>query len=161
MKKISYLLGMLAVVVVLLTIVYYLGFKAEEQSVPEAEQQPSIIEPTNPADGVETIIVEEPAAEEAVPADEAALPEEVSGVAEVLIEINFFNPAELKVPVGTTVRWVNDDTKPHKIVAYDRTFYGERMQPGDIYEFTFTKSGTYAYFDAVFPKTYRGTIIVE
>ena len=150
---------MLAGAVILLTAVYFIGFKVEEKITVPAQEEPSAAEPTNP-EAAKTIVIEEPAHPSGVQTGTTE-PETASGVAEVLIEINFFNPAELKVPIGTTVRWTNDDTRAHKLVAYDRTSYGERMQPGATYEFTFTEKGTYAYFDAVFPKTFKGAIIVE
>ena len=150
---------MLAGAVILLIAVYFIGFKVEEKTIPASEQEPSVIEPTNP-EAAKIIVIEEPAQPAEVQTGTTE-PETSPGVAEVLIEVNFFNPAELKVPVGTTVKWTNDDTRAHKLVAYDRTFYGERMQPGATYEFTFTEKGTYAYFDAVFPKTFKGAIIVE
>jgi len=72
-----------------------------------------------------------------------------------------FYPEEITVSPGTTVVWVNKDKVPHKVAAYDRVFYGPRLQPGDKYSFTFINEGTHRYFDAVFPKIGRGEIIVK
>jgi plastocyanin len=72
-----------------------------------------------------------------------------------------FYPAEVTISPGTTIVWFNDDRVPHKIAAHDRSFYGPRLQPGDKYAFTFVNEGTHTYFDAVFPKIGRGTIIVK
>jgi plastocyanin len=88
---------------------------------------------------------------------------EVEVMHEVTIEIRDlrFYPSEVTISPGTTVVWINHDTSPHKVVAYDRLFYGPRMEPGDEYSFTFTKAGTHKYFDGVFTKVGRGTIIVQ
>jgi plastocyanin len=82
---------------------------------------------------------------------------------EVIVEIVDlrFDPQDIIVKTGTTVTWVNKDTSPHKIVAYDRLFYGPRLVPGESYSFTFTQEGTHKYFDAVFPKIGRGKVIVK
>lgn len=82
---------------------------------------------------------------------------------EVTVKINNikFSPEKITVSPGTTVVWVNEDKVAHKVVAYDRLFYGPRLNPGDSYSFTFTKEGTHRYFDAVFPKIARGTVIVK
>lgn len=89
--------------------------------------------------------------------------EEIEVINEVTIEINNlkFYPDKVTISPGTTVIWVNKDTSPHKVVAYDRLFYGPRLEPGDRYAFTFTKEGTHRYFDAVFPKIGRGSVIVQ
>lgn len=72
-----------------------------------------------------------------------------------------FYPSEVTISPGTKVTWTNNDTFPHKIVSYDRVFYGSRMSPGDEYSFTFTNEGVHTYFDAIFPKTGRGKVIVR
>lgn len=88
--------------------------------------------------------------------------EEIEVLNEVLITIKDlkFYPDKIIISPGTTVIWFNNDTIPHKVVAYDRLFYGPRLNPGDKYSFTFTKEGTHKYFDAVFPKIGKGKIIV-
>ncbi len=72
-----------------------------------------------------------------------------------------FYPAEVTIAPGATVVWFNNDRVPHKVAAYDRIFYSPRLQPEDKYAFTFVNEGTHRYFDAVFPKIGRGTIIVK
>jgi len=82
---------------------------------------------------------------------------------EVIIDIKSlrFEPDKIIISPGTTVVWVNTDSVAHKVVAYDRLFYGPRMATDERYAFTFTQEGTHRYFDAVFPKIGRGTIIVR
>jgi plastocyanin len=58
-----------------------------------------------------------------------------------------FNPAELKVSRGTTVKWVNNE----KRTAHSVLFLGpegsesERFFPGESFSRTFDKPGSYPY----------------
>ncbi|MBI2138121.1 hypothetical protein HYU13_00900 [Candidatus Woesearchaeota archaeon] len=86
-------------------------------------------------------------------------------IIEVFIEIRDMKllPQEITVRPGTTVTWVNNDGKSHKVFEITRKFYGTRMETGDRFSFTFDVPGTYRYFDANFEehKGLRGTINVE
>ena len=42
----------------------------------------------------------------------------------------FFDPAQITVAPGTTVRWVNQGNAPHTVTANDRSFDSERLNPG-------------------------------
>jgi len=84
--------------------------------------------------------------------------------AEVLIPVNAFDPTKpenafaplnLEVPVGTTVRWTNDDTQVHTVTSGvsdglvgtpDGLFGSEFLNPGDTFTFTFDDVGTFSYF---------------
>ena len=80
--------------------------------------------------------------------------------AEVKIDNFSFTPAELKVPVGTTVTWTNGDDIPHTVVSTDRVFKSKVLDTGDKYSFTFAAAGTYPYFCSIHPKM-TGKVIVE
>jgi plastocyanin len=77
-----------------------------------------------------------------------------------------YSPTDLTVPVGTTVRWVNQEAITHTVTSgswgevnestglrgtqtpdgkYDHTL-SPKGQDGDTFEFTFTEPGTYQYF---------------
>ncbi|MCP5072332.1 MAG: copper-binding protein [Rhodobacteraceae bacterium] len=56
-----------------------------------------------------------------------------------------FCPAEITVPVGTTVRWVNVDKRTsHSVILPDEP-ESERAFPEEILEFTFLVAGDQAY----------------
>ncbi len=66
-----------------------------------------------------------------------------------------YDPAVLSVPVGTTVKWVNDDPYGHTVTPYDKVQWGtdgsgddagDWLQKGDSWSFTFTEPGTYKYY---------------
>lgn len=99
-------------------------------------------------DKVEEVVVDRPA---------VIIPQEV-----MIDVIDFdFVPNDVIISPGTTITWRNFDNKAHKVVEYKRYFYGERMELGESYSFTFNEVGVYTYFDANFPKTGRGKITVQ
>jgi len=78
---------------------------------------------------------------------------------EVTIDNFTFGPAELSVPVGTTVTWINRDDIPHTVVAKDKGFRSKALDTDDRYSFTFTSAGTYDYFCGLHPHM-TGKIVV-
>jgi amicyanin len=78
---------------------------------------------------------------------------------EVTIDNFTFGPAELSVPVGTTVTWINRDDIPHTVVAKDKGFRSKALDTDDRYSFTFASAGTYDYFCGLHPHM-TGKIVV-
>lgn len=89
-----------------------------------------------------------------------------AGMHDVKIAVFQFQPAELQISAGETVRWVNMDGIPHSATAttalangdpvFDTLFFGK----GEARDVTFTRSGTYAYFCKRHPSM-AGTIVVS
>lgn len=71
-----------------------------------------------------------------------------------------FAPAEFKVPVGTTVTWVNRDDIPHTVVEVDKKFRSKALDTDDSFSFTFTTPGTFDYFCSLHSKMV-GKIVVN
>jgi amicyanin len=90
----------------------------------------------------------------------AVAAQSMSGPAEIKIDNFSFSPAELKVPVGTTVVWINHDDIPHTAVSTDKVFKSKVLDTDEKYSFTFTTPGTYAYFCSIHPKM-TGKVIVQ
>ena len=80
---------------------------------------------------------------------------------EVKIDNFSFGPMELKVPVGTTVTWINRDDIPHTVVSTDdsKTFRSKVLDTDEKFSFTFSKAGTYPYFCSVHPKMTAKVIV--
>ncbi len=57
-----------------------------------------------------------------------------------------FNPAQLTVKAGTTVTWTNNSTMNHTVTADDGSFSSNTLAPGDQFQVTFTKTGTFRYY---------------
>jgi plastocyanin len=85
-----------------------------------------------------------------------------STTTEVKIDNFNFGPAELTVPVGTTVSWTNRDDIPHTVVSADepKVFKSKVLDTDEKFSFTFSKAGTYPYFCSIHPKM-TGKIIVQ
>ena len=79
---------------------------------------------------------------------------------EVTIDNFTFTPAELSVPVGTTVTWINRDDIPHSIVEVNGLFRSRALDTDGSYSFTFMQSGTYSYICSLHPHM-KGKIIVK
>ncbi|MFF7472613.1 plastocyanin/azurin family copper-binding protein [Streptomyces sp. NPDC008092] len=64
-----------------------------------------------------------------------------------------FSPATLKVRVGTTVTWTNQDTDAHTVTSTGPggPLHSPAMATHATYSHTFTRPGTYAYLCTVHP----------
>jgi plastocyanin len=56
-----------------------------------------------------------------------------------------FEPAEITVPVGSTVVWKNDGQQPHTVTADDNSFDSPNVSPGGTWQRTFAAAGDFAY----------------
>jgi plastocyanin len=84
-----------------------------------------------------------------------------NGVAEVKIENYKFDPPELKVKVGTTVKWVNNEKRAsHSVIWLGPSgFESERLFPGESYQRKFDRPGTYPYSCGPHPEM-KGQVVV-
>ena len=78
---------------------------------------------------------------------------------EVHIDNFVFDPAELTVKVGATVKWTNRDDIPHTVVCAGK-FRSKTMDTGESFSFTFPAAGDYKYFCSLHPHM-TGTVRVE
>jgi plastocyanin len=79
---------------------------------------------------------------------------------EVKIDNFSFGPADLTVPVGTTLTWTNRDDIPHTVVSTDKVFKSKVLDTDEKFSFTFSKAGTYPYFCSIHPKM-TGKVMVQ
>lgn len=79
---------------------------------------------------------------------------------EVKIDNFSFGPAEITVPVGTTVTWTNRDDIPHTVVSTDQVFKSKVLDTDEKFSFTFSNAGTYPYFCSIHPKM-TGKVLVQ
>ena len=86
-------------------------------------------------------------------------PEDQAGTKVTMKDIEF-KPAKLKVKVGETVTWVNEDSVEHDVVATTgASFKSELFGEGKTYEYKATKAGTVKYVCTVHPGM-EGTLTV-
>ena len=63
----------------------------------------------------------------------------------VSIKSMAFTPKTLKVKVGQTVTWKNDDQFTHTVTSDSSAFNSGNLSNGGTFSFTFTKAGTFPY----------------
>lgn len=78
-------------------------------------------------------------------AGKAATEPNAEGVVEIDIRNFAFRPAQLRVRPGTTVRWVNHDPVAHSSTSDTKAWESPLIGPGETYERTFRKPGSYPY----------------
>jgi plastocyanin len=78
----------------------------------------------------------------------------------VAIRSTGFAPVTRTIQTGDSIRWRNDDTVNHQVVADNGLFASPVLRPRATYTKLFTTSGTYRYRDALKPSS-RGTIVVQ
>ena len=78
---------------------------------------------------------------------------------EVHIDNFVFQPAELRIKVGTTVTWTNRDDIPHTVMSAGK-FRSKTLDTDDKFTFTCTNAGDYKYFCSLHPHM-TGMIKVE
>jgi plastocyanin len=93
--------------------------------------------------------------------DGPAGPASSAGPASVAIRDFLFTPADLKVAVGDTVTWTNDDEYAHTVTSEDGDVLDSgNLDDGQTYELTFDQAGDYAYVCAIHPAM-TATVTVE
>jgi plastocyanin len=94
------------------------------------------------------------------PVTPAGTQTQVPGGSTVTIQNFAFSPAEITVPKGTTVTWVNEDSVNHQIADDTGTvFTSESLPKGATYSFTFDMPGSYPYHCSIHPSM-KGTVVV-
>jgi plastocyanin len=78
----------------------------------------------------------------------------------VTIENVQFSPATLRVHVGDTVKWVNNDLFPHTVSADGKVFDSHDIAPGASWSYRATKSGDFAY-SCIYHPTMKGQLSVQ
>jgi plastocyanin len=71
-----------------------------------------------------------------------------------------FSPDTRTIQTGDSIRWRNDDTVNHQVVADNGHFASPVLRPGQTYTREFGTAGTFRYRDALEPAE-RGTIVVR
>jgi plastocyanin len=80
---------------------------------------------------------------------------------DVLIGDNFFQPYEITVKAGTSVRW-KDESRNYHTVTSDKGDWGSGLLgEEEIYGHTFTVPGTYRYHCKIHAKDMTGVVIVK
>ena len=73
-----------------------------------------------------------------------------------------FDPPQMRIAVGRSVTWTNEDPVPHTATstATPRAFDSGNLDQGQSFSFAFDKPGTYPYL-CIYHPYMKGTVIVE
>jgi plastocyanin len=71
-----------------------------------------------------------------------------------------YSPNPLNVPVGTTIRWTNNDTTPHTTTSDGGAWNSGNMNGGATFDFKFNTAGTFPYHCTLHANMV-GTIVVQ
>lgn len=82
--------------------------------------------------------------------------------AEISIRDYKYQPAELTIPTGTTVKWINDEKRVSHSILFTGPdgFESERIFPGESWQRHFDKPGRYPYSCGPHPEM-QGIITVS
>lgn len=78
----------------------------------------------------------------------------------VSITATGFVPTSRTIATTDSIKWTNNDTKAHQVVANNGSFVSPTIAPGKSYTHTFNTAGTYRYHDALHPGL-TGKIVVN
>jgi plastocyanin len=94
-----------------------------------------------------------------------SVPEDVVAIdtdpADVTALDNTFDDEAIRVRAGTTVRWTNRGRQDHDIAPAEGDDWGvgvDDFVPGDVYEHTFDRPGTYNYYCTIHGTAARGMV---
>jgi plastocyanin len=75
--------------------------------------------------------------------------------------VNAMAPTHLRVPVGTTVTFVNpaDNVNVHGATQFFEGLFDVRLRPGESFSYTFTRTGEYFFNDSFSPRP-TGKVVV-
>jgi plastocyanin len=79
---------------------------------------------------------------------------------QIVMDDDVFKPAQLTIPAGTKVVWVNKGKKAHTVVSDDKLFDSGLVNVGSEFTHTFNAPGTYAVHCAPHAKM-KGQIVVQ
>jgi len=71
-----------------------------------------------------------------------------------------FAPAMVKIPVGGTITWTNQDADVHTVMSATGLFVSGALDTDDRFSYTFTKPGTYVIACSLHPQMSE-TVVVE
>jgi plastocyanin len=87
-------------------------------------------------------------------------PDNPSTTRDVWVYDNYFSPATIMVPAGTTVRWINYGYHEHSVASGSGDWDSGPLRRGAEFSLTFSKPGTYAYTCRYHPRQMTAKVVV-
>ena len=133
MRRLSFLITLLASALFLLPITLAQGQDQTVQPLPQDET----VQPLPPQEDISQ--------RQEQGHNQSVQPVPIQDVASVAIADHYFDVADIAIEPGTTVLWVNEGKVPHTVTADDGSFDSGELYPGDSYIVTFLGSGRLSY----------------
>jgi plastocyanin len=131
---------------------------ASDAGAPAGSTTPSIVPAASTTPSIVPAASAAPSSGPSAPAIPADSPPSAA-TEEVALAGRAFSPSGVTVPVGSTVRWLNDDGEGHTVSTLDGAFDSGILTVGAAFEHTFSAPGTFDYFCAIHPEM-QGTVTV-
>src|SRR5215207_1594895 len=158
MKRLSFLITLLASALFLLPITLAQGQDQTVQPLPEDETvQPlpedQAVQPLPEDQAVQPLPTQEdiPQSQEQGQ-NQSVQPVPIKAVVSVSIADHYFEGANIAIEPGTTVVWVNEGQVPHTVTADDGSFNSGELYPGDSYIVIFLGAGVVSYHCQLHPQ---------
>lgn len=94
-------------------------------------------------------------------AERARVDERGRTIVEIDISGFSFGGERMRVPLGTTVRWVNRDPVGHTVTPDTGTWGSPLIGPGEVFEHTFSEAGEFAYHCIPHPHMRSSLVVSE
>jgi hypothetical protein len=72
-------------------------------------------------------------------------PSGAPGANEIWLEYKLFNPSQITVTAGTTVKFINKDNANHSVTNVNGIFNSGKIKSGDSFSYTFSTPGSYGF----------------
>ncbi|AFV22489.1 blue (type 1) copper domain-containing protein [Methanolobus psychrophilus R15] len=79
---------------------------------------------------------------------------------EVIMQNYRFLPQDIRVSVGDTVTWANDDRVTHTVTADNGGFDSGELEPSETFSYTYEQEGIFGYSCTIHPGMI-GTVTVK
>jgi plastocyanin len=135
------------------------GATIDASASPAATTSPAPVTSAVPTSSLAPLASAVPAPSPALSAVGSSPPADPSAATDVSLAGRAFQPADVTVPAGSAVRWLNDDTGGHTVTAVDGSFDSGVLTVGSDFTEVFEAAGSFDYFCAIHPEM-RGTVTV-
>jgi plastocyanin len=86
---------------------------------------------------------------------------EGDGTTVIRMDVCSFAPTVSKVPVGTTVRFLNTATNDHAVIGRSSTWGSDILSPGEEFSARFDVAGTYPYACSLHPGMVGAIVVTD
>ena len=159
LKRLMYAIPLSAIAVLVFAAIAVAQDVQKGQAQGQEPSQNATDTNTTDVQGSTTLPAKKNPAETTTPAQSTAPASNTTATVDIDINDQAFNPSQVNIAPGTTVRFFNIDTKPHTATADNNLFDTKELKEGEASEVYFEGSGLVTYHDELNPNM-KGSIVV-